>query len=548
MSQNNHGGISAYFIKNTVSANLLMLVILAAGLLTGLGLRKEVMSAIEANNITISVEYDSGSARQAEEGIAIKIEEVVKGLEGIKKISSSATGDSVTVTITKTSSQKLDPLFNEVKNKVDAITNFPQKAEKPVIAKEKWEDHAIWVQVYGETDFATLQRLGIKLKNDLLKKSDVSKINLYGDRSPLISIEVSKTNLESYGLTLSDVAQAVGSESFVETSGELTTDKRITKIRAARQGYEYGDFAKIVVLSKKDGREIRLGEIAVIEDIYEESPAILSRFQGKPSMGLDILVTKQGDITQIINQTRQVIADWHSRNLLPENVSISTWYDQSSFIKNRLGLLLKNALSGIGLIFLILTLTLNMRVAFFVALGIPVSIAGTLFLMGPGLLNISINELSTFGFILALGILVDDGVVIGESIYTTRQDNGDTLENTIKGVHKVAIPTIFGVLTTIAAFYPLSMIEGELGKIFSSFSLIVAVCLVFSLIESKLILPAHLADINTRQKEPKNFLTKAWKPCRNALDKGIDILKFKIYRRLLNQVIVMLLSWFLWLF
>lgn len=537
MKRSEYNGISAYFITHPVSANLLMLVILAAGLLTGMGLRKEIISAIEPNNITISMEYDSGTAHQAEEGIAIKIEEAVKGLDGIKKISSTSTGSSALVVITKTGNQKLDPLFNEVKNKVDAIANFPSKAKKPVITKAKYEDHAIWVQIYGDADFETLQRLGLALKNDLLKKNGISKVNLYGDRYPLMAIEVPQKTLESYGLTLSDVARAIDSESFVETSGELKSDDRITKIKAARQGYQYRDFEKIELLSKDDGSRVHLGDVATILDTYEESPAVLSRFQSKPSIGLQIIATETGDVARIVEQTKEVIADWHSRHLLPWGTGISTWYDQSAYIKGRLSLLAKNALSGIALIFIILTLTLNMKVAFFVALGIPVSIGGALFLMGQSLLDISINELSTFGFILALGILVDDGVVIGESIYSRRKSKGDTLENTIEGVHKVAVPTIFGVLTTIAAFYPLSMVQGEMGQIFSKFSLIVVACFIFSLIESKLILPAHLANIDTRQKSPGNFITQIWQLCRRGMDSAIDTLKLKVYRRLLGHAI-----------
>lgn len=343
--------------------------------------------------------------------------------------------------------------------------------------------------------------------------------------------------LESYGLTLSDVADIVGKESFVETSGELRTADRVTKIKVAQQGYYYKDFADIILISKADGRQIKLGDIATIQDTFVENPAVLSRFQGKPSIGLSLVSTESSDVTEIVKQAREVVQEWKDKNLLPNGVELTEWYDQSTFIKERLSLLMKNGITGILLIFLLLALTLNIKVAFFVALGIPVCVTGTLMLMGQSILNISISEMSTFGFILALGILVDDAVVIGESIYATRKSDGDSIENTIKAVHKVSVPTVFGVLTTMAAFYPLSMIEGFLGKIFAGFAVIVVACLFFSLIESKLILPAHLAHVDTSEHKPKNIFGKAWKLLRDTIEQGIEWLKNRFYKKALKNIL-----------
>ena len=523
-------GLTAYFITHPVTANLLMLFLLVAGITTATGLRKQGMPTLEPDTITVSVTYESGSARQTEEGVAIKIEEAVKDLSGIKKIRSTSTDTEAEITITKTDRQDLGDLYSDIKGKIDAIANLPTDAEKPVITKATMEDHVIWVQLYGSVAPDVLRDLGLRLKRDLLDQPDVGKIATTGVQDAVMAIEVSRKTLEHRNLTLSEVAEKVAAESLVATSGELRGEGGTKKIRAARQRHDVAGFAEIPVSTDATGQNLTLGEIAVIRDTVAETPVTLSRFQGKPSVGLQVMVAEGGDILASVKEVRKVVANWKESGRLPEELHLATWYDQSSMSRDRLRLLGKNGLSGILLIFLVLALTLNLKVALYVALGIPVSIAGALFMMGEGLLNVSLNELSTFGFILALGILVDDGVVIGESIYTTRKAEGDTIESTIKGVHKVALPTVFGVLTTIAAFYPLSLISGHMGKLYASFTTIVVCCLLFSLLESKLVLPSHLAHIDTRDIEPTHALPRAWSLLRNFVEHGIAFLRDRLYR------------------
>ncbi len=536
MNTSDRKGIVAFFAANPVAANLLMLLILTAGIFTAMGLRKEGFPNIPPSRVTISVTYQSGSASQAEQGIAVKIEETLKDVEGLEKITSTSDGQGVTVTVKKKSDADIDSLFSDIKTKVDGIASFPAEAEKPVITKQKREEHVIWVQVFGNAAQDTLQEIARGIRRDMLLKSGVTKVDIAGERSPVIAIEVDDTQLRAYGLTIEDIATAVGSESLTETSGELRSSENTIKLEAALQRYHYRDFADITFNSRNDGSTVRLEDIAAIIDGYEESPAKLSRFQGKPSIGLQVTMGDNGDIGVVAEQVLQVVEKWNQSSRVPQGISIATWYDQSNFIKERLRLLIKNGVTGVILIAFALALFLNVKVAFWVAAGIPVCIAGTLFCMGEGMLGMSLNELTTFGFILALGIMVDDAVVIGESVYTTRKEEGDTVDGTIRGVKKVAVPTVFGVLTTIAAFYPLSLIEGNMGKILSQFAIIVVICLLFSLVESKLILPAHLSHLDTRTVNQK-WWALPWNRLQEAANKVLEFITDKIYMPVLRLML-----------
>lgn len=531
-------GIIGWFTQNPVAANLLMLVILVLGLATLLSLRQEGFPSLPPKHVTVSVPFSSGSAVQAEEGIAIKVEETIQDVPGIKQMISESTAEGATVTIEKQSGHDLQQLLTDVKNRVDAIASFPSRAEKPVITATQWNDHAIWVQVFGESDRDTLQTLAGEIRLALLRQPAIHNVVTEGARRPEMSIEVDETRLQAYGLSLSQVAEAIANESLTDVSGQLRSEQGSLSITADRQGYFFSDFASIPLLTKADGSVIRLGDVTQVRDNYEQDDSRWMRFQGQPSIGLQVIMDNRGDINAIVEQANAVVDEWQRNGRLPVGIQVASWYDQSQFIQSRLALMVKNGVSGIALVILVLALFLNLRVAFWVAMGLPVCFAGTFLLMGENLLNLSINELTTFGLIIALGIVVDDAVVVGESIYASREQHGDTVSSTIHGVHRVAVPTIFGVLTTVAAFGPLALVTGELGQIFAQFAIIVVVCLLFSLMESKLILPAHLAHIRTqRTSVVKNPLTKGWSQLQRGVAYGMDYLRHQLYLPVLVQAV-----------
>ncbi len=526
-------GIIAWFAQNSVAANLLMFGVILVGLFSVDGLRKEAFPSLEPDIVTVSVTYDSGDPVQAEEGIAMKIEEALETVSGIKHITSISDSSGSHVSIEKETNYDLDTLLDDVKTKVDAINNLPVEADNPVIDKARMQEHALWVQLYGDTDRATLQDLAEQLKADLLSQSQIRDLEVKAKIDPMISVEVDEAKLQAYNLTLTDVSNAINAESSTSIATSLRNGDKTVRLKVSEQAYELEDFRAIPILNTTNGGQIVLGDIANVSDVFEEDTFSLSRYNQQNSMGIQIVMDEYSDVISIVEQAEQVVETWKSSNLLPENVEIESWYDKSTLIKERLSLLAKNALTGIALVFIVLALFLNIRVAFWVAASLPFVFCGTLFFMTDSFMGLTINEMTTFGFIMALGIVVDDAVVVGESIYSTRRAEGDTLKSTIIGTHKVAAPTIFGVLTTVVAFVSIAMVEGKMGQIYAQFATVVAICLMLSLVESKLILPSHLAHVNTQRSDKKGI----WNRIQQGADNGLEWVNNKIYTRLIKQAL-----------
>lgn len=522
-----YGGIIGWFARNPVSANLLLISVVVMGLLSSGSIRKEAFPSMDPDTIRVSMTYDSGVPKLAEEGIAVKIEDALEGVPGIKRITSTSNATGSEVTVEKKSDYSLDTLLTDVKNKVDGIYNFPADAEKPVITKGRRQDHAIWVQLYGDLDRLSLQALAERLKVDLLAKPGISDVSMVGKAEPMISVEIDEGKLQAYSLSLSDVANAINQESSTALTTSLRNGEKVIRLKSAQQAYHSAEFAAIPLVSASNGAHISLGDVANVQDTFEDDPFVLSRYNGKNGIAIELLMDEYGDVTKIVEQANQVVANWNATGKLPANVKLVTWYDKSTMITERLSLLTTNALTGIALVFVVLAIFLNFRVAFWVAAGLPFIFFGTLYFMTDTYTGMTINEMTTFGFIMALGIVVDDAVVVGESVYTTRQAEGDTLVSTIKGTLKVAIPTIFGVLTTVAAFGALSQVSGGLGKLYAQFGTIVTICLLLSVVESKLILPAHLAHLNTHKKSKDH---NWWSRIQHFADSGLMWFNQKVYR------------------
>jgi multidrug efflux pump subunit AcrB len=414
------GGIIGWFTHNPVAANLLMGMVIVLGIMQMFSLRKEAFPSLEPDAITVSISYSSGSAQQAEEGLAIKIEEALESVSGIKTITSTATGSSAKVTIERQSGYNLDQLLADVKAKVDAISTFPADAKKPVIEKAERQEHSLWIQLYGNTDRHTLQQLGTELKSDLLASASISSVSESGWRDPMMVIEVDEGRLQAYGLSLTDVENAVNNGSSTSLTAVMQNENLYLQLMASQQAYRKADFARIPLLTTNSGKQLLLGDVADITDGWDTGTAVLSRFQGQSSIALQVITTGQDDISNTVKAARTVVEKWHADGRLPVGVELQTWYDRSVSINQRLQLLVSNAISGIVMVFILLALFLNLTVAFWVAMGLPFIFFGTLYFMGDNWTGLSLNEFTTFGFIMALGIVVDDAVVIGESVYTER--------------------------------------------------------------------------------------------------------------------------------
>ncbi|EAQ67239.1 AcrB/AcrD/AcrF family protein [Marinomonas sp. MED121] len=533
-SANQPSGIIPWFTHNPVAANLLMLLVILLGALTMGDLRKEAFPSTEPDTITINIDYDSGSALQAEEGIAITLESELETVEGIKTMTTTSNASGVSVSLEKLSDYDIDVLMTDVKAKVDTISSFPSDAESPVLEKAAREEHALWLQLYGDVDRHTLQNLADNLKTELLADSDIGQVSISGWLDATIMIDVDEGRLLAYDLTLDDVANAINEESSNANTATLKNADLYLQIQSSEQAYQIREFSNLTIKTFSDGSRLLLSDLAKIRDTYDEDTAVLSRFNREDSIAVQVITTGLTDISDSVIAAQAVAEKWKESGRLPAGVELATWYDRSEAINQRLDLLIDNAINGVFWVFLMLAIFLNLSVALWVALGLPFIFFGTLFLMGDGFLGMSLNAFTTFGFIMALGIVVDDAVVVGESVYTERSKHGDNIASTIRGTLRVAVPTLFGVFTTVAACFALSNIEGRLGTLYAQFGTIVAVCLMLSIIESKLILPAHLAHLNTRPAKSRFWPMMLIRWVQALADKGLSLFTQKVYKPAIN--------------
>ncbi len=527
-------GIIAWFVHNSVAANLLMVMIIFAGIAAISNVRVESFPSIPPNSITVSIAFESGSAQSAEEGVAIKVEEALQGVEGIKTIESSSDGQGVTVTVVKKSSYSLDALYRDVKVKVDAIGNLPKCAEKPVISAQQDLEEVISVNLYGQVSSSVLQQYAQELRSELLANPQIQKVDYVGWKQEEIRIEVDEYQLQALGLSLENIASKVGAASITDTGGELNGAQGKLLLKTEQQRYNAKEFASIPIKQLANGSEILLSDIAHIQDSHDHTENI-TRFNGQASVGVKVKMYGKYNITDVAAAVKQVAQEFQSS--LPQGISLALSNDQSEPIKARLSLLMSNSIQGVVLVVGLLALFLNIRVALWVGLGLPVIFAGALALMGDSFFGLTLNELTTFGFIMALGIVVDDAVVIGESIYEQREKQGASIQSTIDGALKVATPTTFGVLTTMVAFMSMTLIEGDLGKIFAQFSYAAAFCLLFSLIESKWILPAHLAHVRMHSNAKPGSFSGYWSKLQTKVLFGLSYVTQKYYKPSLLKVL-----------
>ena len=486
----NQHGLIAWFAKNHVAANLLMILILAFGIVSSITIRKQTTPDFELNWIQIRVPYLGAAPQEVEEGVIIKIEEAIQDIPGIVEINSRASEGMGNVTAEVATGEDINEILTEVKTKVDAISTFPGLTEKPVIYKQEVPVHVVFLTITGQLDEYSRKEIGLEIRDELMEIPSVNQVQILGDRAYEISIEVSEEVLRQYGLTMSEISQAIRNSSVDMPGGSIKAAGGDILLRTEGQVYTGREFEELVLRTYPDGTRLTLGDIANIDDGFVETDGY-ARYMGQAAASMRVMAIGQQNELKTAAAVKEYVAK--KQETLPEGVSIEVWVDRSFYLQDRLNMMVKNMLQGAFLVCLLLALFLRLKVAAWVILGIPISFFGAMWLMPLGPWPVSINTISLFGFILVLGIVVDDAIIIGESIYTTVRREGHTLDNVIKGAKRVAVPATFGVLTTIAAFAPMLFVGGIVGPFFEAMSVVVILCLFFSLVESKLILPAHLA-------------------------------------------------------
>jgi len=493
----------SWFTRNGVAANLLMIGIVFWGLFSlNNRIPLEVFPSFELDSITVRVPFRGASPTEVEESINIKIEEAIQDLTDIKSITSTAAEDLGTVRIDVDSRANVEDVLNDVKQRVDQISTFPTDADNPSVYTLARTREVISVVIAGPLAERDLRALANRVRDDLEALPNITQVSLSGVRDFELAIEVSEKTLLQYGLTFADVANAISNSSLNISAGAIKTAGGEVLIRTEGQGRTVEDFARIPIISSADGTRVTLAELANISDGFDEN-SLAQVFNGRSSIEIDVFRSGNQSAITVAREVKDYIED--TQSTMPDNVTMGYWRDRSRTVNARLQTLNKSALQGGLLVILLLALFLRPSVAFWVFIGVPVAFMGGLALMPT--IGVTINLISLFAFILVLGIVVDDAIVTGENIYSHMRRNPNRIQAAIEGAQEVAIPVTFGVLTTVAAFMPLLLIEGVRGKIFAQIPMIVIPVLLFSLVESKFVLPAHMKHLNFHKPERPNPLS-----------------------------------------
>ena len=485
------GGPIAFMASNPIAANLLMVFLLFAGLFAAGDLVQEMLPDASLDLVQVVVPYPGAAPEEVEEAIVRKIEEEIGSLEGVKRIEASASEGLGSVTAEFKTGTDIDRALNEVKARVDRIPSFPAGAERPEVREVTSRQSVIRLLVHGDVPERTLKELAYRIEDGISSLPEVSYVETSGIREYEISIEVPSRQLRAMGLTLEDVAHAVRLGSMELSAGKISTGEEEIRVRTIGQNYDQYDFEDIIVLSRPDGTSLRLGDIADLRDGFADTD-LITRFNGNRAVRVDVSRTADEQVLGIAKAVKAYLAT-EVIPTLPAGVGIEIWKDDTTLVGSRLTLLLKNGVLGLALVFLGLTLFLEIRLAAWVAVGLVVSLVGTLWVMR--ILGISINMFSMMALVLALGIVVDDAIVVGENIFAERKKGRDGLATAIRGTKRISGPVIFSVATTITAFSALLTIPGPTGKLMRSIPIVVIAILLISLVESLLILPRHLSHL-----------------------------------------------------
>lgn len=524
-----HGAI-AWFTRNPVAANLLMSVLLVGGGLALLTVHQEEFPNINIQMVSISVPYLGAAPEESEQGVCLRIEEAIEGVEGIDKIRTTAVEGACSVLAELLLDADENEVMNEIKSRVDGVQGLPAETEKPIVSKAMITRGVVQIAISGQADERTLKEVGKEVRDDIAALKGVSQVSLAYVRPYEISIEVPEYELRRYGLTLDQVANAVRNASLDMPGGSIRTEGGEILLRTKGQSYWGPEFEDIVVLTRPDGSRVMLNEIASVRDAFEEGD-LRARFNGDPAVVVKVYQVGKEDTIQMARDIKAYVRDYQA--LLPPGIDLTIWTDESRQLTERLDTLTNTALSGLVLVVIILALFLRFRLAMWVAAGIPIALLGTLAVFPYA--DISISTITVMAFILVLGILVDDAIVVGERVYGHEQLGKDPVQAAIDGTREVSIPVIFGVLTTMAAFLPLIIVPGRMADFFGVIGYVVIIALVFSIIESQLILPAHLAHRN--HNEASHGLSKRWNTLQSRLSGGLEHFAQHRYQPLLARAI-----------
>ncbi|MEZ4429476.1 MAG: efflux RND transporter permease subunit, partial [Nannocystaceae bacterium] len=455
-------GAIAWMAQNPVAANLLMLLFLLGGLVMGAQVKQEVFPETDLDAISIVVPYPGASPSEVESGIVLAIEEAVRGIDGVKRVTASAAEGVGTVTAELEIDVDKSEALSDIKGAVDRLTSLPEDSERPTVSLINTRREVISVVLYGDQDPRVLRTLAERARDQMLNDPGITQVELFGAPPREVAIEVPTAELRRHDLTLEVIAAKVAAFSIELPGGGVKTPSGEVLVRTAERRLRDDEFADIPIIADARGTDVRLGDIGEVRETFAETDEE-AIFEGKP--GIMIKVFRSGDQTpvEVADTVREHIE--RIKGWLPAGVQIAQWADWSEIYRERMDLLIRNAQMGLILVLLSLGLFLELRLAFWVTMGIPISFLGALLFM-PGM-DVSVNMISMFAFIVTLGMVVDDAIVIGENIYDRRQRGVPYVQAAIEGAREVATPVTFSIATTVAAFAPMLVVPGFMGKLFA---------------------------------------------------------------------------------
>jgi len=474
-------------VRNPVAANMLMWLLLAGGLVSAFAIPRELFPEFSVDYITVSVPYPGASPSDVEEGICLKIEERLEGLEGIDEIYSESREGIGVVSLKLFTDANVRKLLDEVKDEIEKI-DFPVDAEDPTTVELTLRRQVINVVVAGEAPERTLKEIAEEVRDEINDLPEVSQVSVSGVREYEISVEVSERTLRRHNLTLGKVAEAIRQSSFDLPAGTIKTRAGEMSLRVVGQRYTAEQFKLIPILTRADGTVVRLGELGSVLESFEDVD-IGAQFNGQPAAMVSVFKTADEDTIEIADAVKRYVRDKQAE--MPEGIVLETWADMSKLINDRLNMLIRNGLQGLALVFLVLWLFLGLRLSFWVALGIPISLLGAILVLD--LTGGTLNMMSMFALIMALGLIVDDAIVVGENVYSRIERGQPPQPAAIAGAKAVLLPVVGAVVTTWLAFVPLLFIPGVMGRFIGILPVTVILALGFSLLECLVILPPHLA-------------------------------------------------------
>jgi len=520
----------AWFAGNHVVANLLMVVIIGAGLLNISTVTREVFPEFNLDMIAITVPYLGASPEEVEQGVCVKVEEAIQDLDGIKRVSSTASEGAGTIIVELNEGSDTNKLLADIKSRIDAISTFPEQTEKPVVSEITNRRQVIDVAVWGDADEMSIKHVGEHLRDELLAIPGITQVSLVAARPYEVSVATSEHALRQYDITFDEVVSAIRKSSLDLPGGSIRTADGQIMLRTKGQAYTGAEFSRLVLRTEPNGAKLLLGDVAHVVDGFAETDQS-ARFNGKRAVDIRVYRVGDEDPIAIVKRVKKYLREAQER--VPDGISLTAWNDYSRLLQGRIDLMTRNAASGYVLVFILLALFLRFRLAWWVSLGIPVSFLGAFWVMPAT--GSTINMLSLFAFIVVLGIVVDDATVISENIYHKQQEGLTGTEASTEGAMEVAMPVIYGVLTTIAAFAPLMFVPGMMGKFMRVIPIIVISTLLFSLFESLFILPAHLAQSGHGTRGNNNVLSRRWNAVQAGFSRSVDWFVAKVYRPALER-------------